>query len=285
MSVVINNNISSLIAQRNLSTNASQLSKSFEKLSSGYKINRASDDAAGMSISEHLRGQIRGTKQALSNVQDGVNLLQIAEGGLSVISDNLQRIRELCVKVANATYATSERDSVLNEISSRLQGIDNVAKTTKFNKISLLDGTATNTKLQIGPNSDSTNILDVSSLLSTTTLSALSIGLNYTTNGTVDGAEWTASNIRTYMDKIDTAFNNIVTKRSLIGAYQNRLDSTANNLTIMADNVTASESRIRDLDIAQETANMTKYQILQQASTSVLAQANQLPQMALSLLK
>lgn len=279
MSVVINNNIASLIAQRNLTQNTTSLTKSFERLSSGFKINKASDDAAGMSISEHLRSQIRGTKQAINNVQDGINLLQIAEGGLSVISDNIQRIRELCVQVANATNATAEKQSVIDEIKARLEGIDNISKTTKFNKISLLDGTATNTMLQIGANSDSTSILSIKPLLTTSTLGALGIALN------ASGNTWTGAQIRTYMDKVDSALNKVVARRSSIGAYQNRLQSTLENLNIMNENVESSESRIRDLDIAKETANMTKYQILQQASSSILSQANKLPQLALSLLQ
>ncbi len=280
MSIVVNNNVASLIAQRNLNKNTNDLTKSIERLSSGYRINRASDDSAGLSISEGLRGQIRGNKQALGNIQDGINLLQIAECGLSVINESVQRIRELCVQAANETNGSAERNAVLVEINARLDDINRISKSTKFNNISLLDGTAINARLQVGANSTlSTNTIDVSSVLSNSNVSTIGLTI------TITGGTWTSDKIRSYLNQIDTAISTIVTKRSNIGAYQNRLETSLENLTIMNENVQASESRIRDLDIAKETANMTKLQILQQASASVLSQANQIPQLALSLLR
>jgi flagellin len=280
MSLVVNNNIASLIAQRNLSVNSNNLTKSFEKLSSGYRINRASDDAAGLSISERLRGQIRGYNQENKNIQDGINMLQIAEGGLSVISDNLQRIRELCVQAANGTNATTEKSAIINEITQRLNDINRIAKTAKFNNTSLLDGSSTSLILQIGANTlASTNTITLSDALPNAKVTNLSI------NMTTAPADWNDTAIRTYLDSIDAAMNTIVEKRSTIGAYQNRLESAFENLTIMTENLQASESRIRDVDIAKEAANMTKNQILQKASASVLMQANQMPQLALSLLQ
>ncbi len=280
MSIVVNNNVASLIAQRNLNKNTNDLTKSIERLSSGYRINRASDDSAGLSISEGLRGQIRGNKQALGNIQDGINLLQIAECGLSVINESVQRIRELCVQAANETNGSAERSAVLVEINARLDDINRISKSTKFNNISLLDGTALNARLQVGANSTlSTNTIDVSSVLSNSNVSTIGLTISIT------GGLWTSDKIRSYLDQIDGAISTIVTKRSNIGAYQNRLETSLENLTIMNENVQASESRIRDLDIAKETANMTKLQILQQASASVLSQANQIPQLALSLLR
>ncbi len=280
MSIVVNNNVASLIAQRNLNKNTNDLTKSIERLSSGYRINRASDDSAGLSISEGLRGQIRGNKQALGNIQDGINLLQIAECGLSVINESVQRIRELCVQAANETNGSAERNAILVEINARLEDIDRISKSTKFNNISLLDGTAVNARLQVGANSAlSTNTIDISSVLSNSNVSTIGLTISIT------GGLWTSDKIRSYLSVIDSAISTIVTKRSSIGAYQNRLETSLDNLTVMNENVQASESRIRDLDIAKETANMTKLQILQQASASVLTQANQIPQLALSLLR
>lgn len=279
MSIVVNNNIASLIAQRNLNSNSDNLVQSIERLSSGYRINRASDDAAGLSISENLRGQIRGNKQALNNIQDGINLLQIAESGLTVMNENIQRIRELCIQAANETNATTEKNAILSEINARILDIDRIAASTKFNNISLLDGTNSALNLQIGSGATSTNILDISSVLVDSSVSALGIDLSVT------GGAWTGDNIRSYLGQLDTALNSITTRRSNLGAFQNRLESALDNLTIMTENLQSAESRIRDLDIAEETANMTKYQILQQASASVLSQANSIPQIALALLQ
>jgi len=286
MSIVVNNNIASLIAQRNLSTNSTNLVKSIERLSSGYRINRASDDAAGLSISENLRGQIRGNKQAINNIQDGINMLQIAESSLSVINENIQRIRELAVQAANDTNSSVEKDAILCEVNARLSDIDRIAKATKFNNIKLLDGTAS-AVLQVGADSElSTNTIEIeNAVLSRATVSC--IGTSASANGlalTATGANWSSNGIRLYMDVLDAALSDITTRRSNLGAYQNRLESALENLTIMNENIQNAESRVRDLDVAKETANMTKYQILQQASASVLAQANALPQVALKLL-
>jgi flagellin len=281
MSLVINNNIASLIAQKNLRFNTINLTGSIEKLSSGYRINKASDDAAGLSISESLRSQMRGNRQAEGNIQDGVNLLQIAEGGLSVVTENIQRMRELCIQAANGTNGTTERNAIILEIQARISDIDRIAKSTKFNNIFVLDGSiTTNGKIQCGANSTiSTNTIDLAPALQKCTTSFIGITLTDT------GATWTADNVRTYLNRLDTALSTIMTSRSKIGAYQNRLESTLKSLTIINENVTGAESRIRDLDLSKETANMTKYQILQQASANVLSQANKLPQLALSLLQ
>jgi flagellin len=279
MSVVVNNNVASLIAQRNLNTNSDNLIRSIERLSSGYRINRASDDAAGLSISENLRAQIRGNKQAINNIQDGINLLQIAESGLSVMNENIQRIRELCVQAANETNGTAERSAILSEINARLADINRISNSTKFNSIGLLDGSQSVLNIQIGAGASSINVLDLAGILVKSTVTELGIDL------TATGNTWTADNIRSYLVQLDTALMGLISRRSELGAFQNRLESTLSNVTIMTENLQNSESRIRDLDVAQETANMTKYQILQQASASVLAQANNIPQIALALLK
>lgn len=279
MSVVVNNNVASLIAQRNLNTNSDNLIRSIERLSSGYRINRASDDAAGLSISENLRAQIRGNKQAINNIQDGINLLQIAESGLSVMNENIQRIRELCVQAANETNGTAERSAILSEINARLADINRISNSTKFNSIGLLDGSQSVLNIQIGAGASSINVLDLAGILFKSTVTELGIDL------TVVGSTWTAEQIRSYLTQLDTALMGLIGRRSELGAFQNRLESTLANVTVMTENLQNSESRIRDLDVAEETANMTKYQILQQASASVLAQANNIPQIALALLK
>ena len=286
MSIVVNTNVASLIAQRNLSSNTTSLSKSIERLSSGYRINRAADDAAGLSISENLRGTIRGNKQAINNIQDGINMLQIAESSLSVINENIQRIRELAVQAANDTNSSVEKDAILSEVNARLSDIDRIAKSSKFNNISLLNGTAS-AVLQVGAGSElSTNTISIeNNVLSRATVSC--IGTAASTNGLAlseTGATWTSDNIRDYLDVLDAALSDVASRRSNIGAYQNRLESALSNLEVATENVQAAESRIRDLDIAKETSNMTKYQILQQASASVLAQANNMPSIALKLL-
>ena len=280
MSLTVNNNIASLIAQRNLNKNTVSLTKSIEKLSSGYRINRAADDAAGLSISESLRGQIRGNARATSNVQDGISMLQIAEGGLTVINENLQRMRELCIQAANDTNGSTERTAILSEITARIDDITRIAKSTKFNNIFLLDGTTASSTLQVGANSTaSTNTISIASVLTDSQASTIGVTI------AIAGGAWTSALIRSYIGVLDTAITSITSRRSSVGALQGRLESTLENLAIMNENVQASESRIRDLDIAKETAGMVKSQILQQASATVLSQANQIPQLALSLMR
>jgi flagellin len=280
MGIVVNNNIASLIAQRNLGTNSHQITKTIERLSSGYRINHASDDAAGLSISENLRSQIRGNSKAIGNIQDGLNMLTIAEGGLTVIGENIQRIRELSIQAANDTNGTAERDAILSEINARLADIDRISKSTQFNNIALLDGTLSSMKLHIGAAAvESTNTIDIATVLSSAS-SASAIGVDLS----VTGATWTSDSIRSYLTNLDSALATISNKRSNIGAFQNRLESALENLSIMNENMTSAESRVRDIDVARESATMTKYQILQQASASVLAQANRLPQLALALI-
>ena len=280
MALYINSNTSSMIAQRYMTRNTGNLSTSLERLSSGYKINHAGDDAAGLALSESLRSQIRGTEQSIDNIQDGINMLQIAEGGLEIIGDSLQRIRELTVQSANATYATAERQSMLNEIHERIKEISRISKTATYNKIALLDATATSIILQIGADSSATSTLDIRDAFGVINATTLGVTLDGVT-----GANWTPEQMRDYMDTLDQAISDVVSARSMIGAYQNRVECALDNLTIMEENLTASESRIRDTDIAEETSNLARYQILQQASASVLSQANQLTAVALSILQ
>ena len=290
MALVVNTNIASIAAQRNLNLNTSNVNKSLEKLSSGLRINKAADDAAGLSISEKMRTQIRGLAAANNNAQDGINLLHVAEGGYEVITENLQRIRELAVQGANDTNGSVERRAIAREVTARVQDINRIAASLKFNNISLLDGTGTTTKLQIGANtSTATNVLTIGSALASATATSLAV---LSSGGTI--ASITANNggifgsggfIRAFLTQIDTAINTVATRRSAIGAYENRLQSAIQSITIQKQNMEASDSRIRDLDIASETATMTKNQVLQQASVSVLTQANQSSQLALTLLR
>lgn len=280
MALYINSNVASMISQRYLTKNTNGLSQSLERLSSGYKINHAGDDAAGLALSESLRSQVRGTDQAIDNIQDGINMLQIAEGGLEIIGDSLQRIRELTVQSANATYGAAERQSMLNEIQERIKEISRISKTATYNGIALLDSTASSIVLQIGPDSSATSTLDIRDAFGIINSTTLGITLDGVT-----GENWTPEEMRAYMDTIDQAISDVVSARSMIGAYQNRVEAAQDNLTIMQENLQASESRIRDTDVAEEASTLARYQILQQASTSVLKQSNQLNSVALSILQ
>jgi len=284
MGLILNTNVSSLIAQRNLLKNTSLVQSSLEKLSSGYRINRAADDAAGLSISENLKSQIRGTQKAVSNAQDGINVLQIAEGALSVITENLQRIRELAVQGANDTNSTVERKAIAQEVKSRIDDINRIASTTRSSNITLLDGSKTIYNLQIGANYNaSDNVLDISDALQNSKCTAL--GVTQTITVGTGGAFSSHTSIRTFLQQIDTAITAVATRRSMLGAIQNRLNSTIESLSIAVENMQTSESRIRNLDIASESAILTRNQILQQSALGVLAQANQAPNLALKLLQ
>lgn len=287
MALVINTNVSALQASRYLTFNSRQLNNTLEKLSSGYKINRAADDAAGLSISEGIRTQTRGLYQAYNNAQDGANLLEVAEGGLSVITENLQRMRELTVQAGNDTNATNERRAIALEVAARINDITRIARTLKFNSIELLTGNSSQAMLQIGANSaPSTNVLTVGSVLRCCT--AGTSGFNLTAGGNITVAAGgrfnSGTTARAFLGTIDTALQTVFSRRSQIGAYQNRLQSTIQSISIQRENLSSCDSRIRDTDVAEESAKMTKWQILQQSSMSVLAQANQTPALALKLL-
>ena len=286
MGIVVNTNVSSLIVQRSLSNATGAMSKSLERLSTGYRINRAADDAAGLTISEALKAQARGAAVASSNAQAGVNLLQTAEGDLGIIQDNLQRIRDLAVQAANGTNATSERDAIKSEVEQRVSEITRLANGSSFNAIKLLDGTQTDVALQIGPNFNasavSLNSLTIGAPLGQANSTAL--GINGAGALSVASFFATSTKAASYITKIDSAISTISSRRSTIGSLQNRLESTIQSLAIKEENMRASESRIRDVDVAKEAAFLTKNQILQQASASLLAQANQAPSVALSLI-
>ncbi|MFA6988849.1 MAG: flagellin [Candidatus Gastranaerophilaceae bacterium] len=277
MSVVVNTNTSSSLVQTNLNRAASAIQTSLQRLSSGSRVNKAADDAAGLSISEGLTSQINGSSVANDNAQQGINLLQTAEGDLSVIQDNLQRIRDLTVQAANGTYGTAERNSIKEEVKARIQENDRIASVSKFNKIKLLDGKATSLTLQIGASTGSNNTLKIGGALSNAAASKM--GLKDILSQFVSAAK-----VSSYISSIDKAISQISTQRASIGALQNRLASTITSLDVKYENLQSSNSNIKDVDIAKEAASLTKNQILQQASASLLAQANQAPGIALSLI-
>ena len=285
MPLIINTNVSSMSAQRNLSVNTQMLSKTMEKLSSGYRINRAGDDAAGLQLSEKLRAQIRGSQKALDNTQDGLNVLNIADGALQTITDSLQRIRELTVQAGNDTYNTAQRSAMQVEMTQLLLDIDRIANATKFNGVDLLSAsTPAAFVLQVGANTTANvDTIDVASALGTSTAAVLGVAL--WSGAALTSAVDTGANARTLMAQIDTAITTVNTKRGNLGAFVNRLEGSINNLSIGVENLSASESRIRNVDVALESSNLTRNQILQQAANTILAQANQSPQLALSLLR
>jgi len=261
----INNNIMALNAHRQLGINATNQTKALEKLSSGLRINRAADDAAGLSISEKMRGQIRGLHQAQKNAQDGISLIQTAEGALNEVSSMLVRMKELAVQKANETYNTNDTSNIDEELEALITEIGNIEDKTSFNDKKLLDGTVTSISVQINHASGDTMTLEM-------------IDLGSKMSSITDADTATLTNIETAIEAIGTA-------RAQLGAYQNRLEHTVNNLGTTTENLTAAESRIRDVDMAKEMMEFTKNNILNQAATAMLAQANQAPQSVLSLLQ
>lgn len=268
----VNTNINALVAHNAMSKNTALAGNSMEKLSSGLRITKAGDDAAGLAISEKMRGQIRGLDQANRNVQDGISLIQTAEGGLEETTNILQRMRELTVQGANGTYSEEEIANIEKELSELGSEISRIADTTAFNGKKLLDGTNSDIAIQAGANSGENltiNIADVSTIaVSVQNLSVTDLA---------------AANAST--DAIDVALKEVNTARATLGAQQNRLEYTQNNLTTSSENLTAAESRIRDVDVAKEMVNLSKLNILQQASQAMISQANQQPQGVLQLLR
>ncbi|XQY91513.1 flagellin [Metabacillus sp. HB246100] len=270
----INHNIAALNTHRQLlSANGAQ-SKSMEKLSSGLRINRAGDDAAGLAISEKMRGQIRGLDQASRNAQDGISLIQTAEGALNETHAILQRMRELTVQGGNGgTLQTEDIDAINAEITQLNAELDGISTRTEFNGKKLLDGSLS-ANIQIGANAGQQLSITIGTAMSSTGLAVDGVA--------VDG---TASKFDTDIAAIDAAINTVSTTRSTLGANQNRLEHTINNLGAASENLTAAESRVRDVDMAKEMMTQTKNSILAQASQAMLAQANQQPQGVLQLLR
>jgi flagellin len=287
MSLVTNTNVTSLIAQRRLDVSSKKLQASMERLSSGFRINRASDDAAGLSLSQNLVSQIRRMQQAARNVQDGDSVIETADGALAVIVESLQRVRELSVQAANDTNDAVSRSSISNEIRSLLSDVDRIAAITQLNGVYLLDGTATQAVLQIGGGSNATtNTLDLSSGLTNANAIGLGIVGGTQTFATV-GAISLGTNAlaRSFLTDVDAAIQAANSQRARLGSFQNQLASTSGNLDRTLENFTASNSRIRDVDVAAESAILSQSQVLTEAATMVLAQTNDLPRMILGLLQ
>jgi flagellin len=271
MSLRIQNNVEAFNAHRNLSVTGGALAKSMERLSSGFRINRASDDAAGLAISERLRGQIGGLDQAQRNIQDAVSLVQTAEGSLTEVHAMLQRVRELAVQFKNGSLSNNDRTAIQSEVFMLASEIERIGSTAEFNNIKLLN-TAQTITFQAGPDDGHT-----------ITVTTVSLGATAGGVGTAYFALSTSST--TDISEIDAAIDNVSSQRAQFGAVQNRLEYTLENSAIYQENVTASESRIRDVDMAAEMVTFTKLQILQQAGTAMLAQANQSTQGVLTLLR
>lgn len=268
----IQHNISALNTYRQLSFNNTQAAKNLEKLSSGYRINRAGDDAAGLAISEKMRGQIRGLEMASKNAQDGISLIQTAEGALNETHAILQRMRELAVQAANDTNVTADRKAIQDEINALVSEINRIAANTEFNTQKLLDGNFKGKAFQIGANSGQSITLTIAAM------NANALGVN--------GLKVTnAKDANSAITDINKAIETVSTERSKLGAVQNRLEHTINNLGATAENLTAAESRIRDVDMAKEMMEFTKNNILMQAAQAMLAQSNQMPQGVLQLLR
>jgi flagellin len=268
MSLRIQNNVEAFNAQRQLTSNSDKLSKAMEKLSSGYRINRGADDAAGLAISEKLRGQIGGLSQANRNAGDAISMVQTAEGALNEVHSMLQRVRELAVQYKNGTLSANDQTAIQSEVNQLKAEIERIGTDTEFNGTKLLNS-ATTISFQVGA-------ADAQSI----TVATISVGAQVS-SAVFSLSTATSSDIA----EIDTAINNVSAARATFGAVQNRLEYTASNLASYQENLTASESRIRDADMATEMVKFSKLQILQQAGTSMLAQANQAPQGVLSLLR
>jgi len=274
MALIINNNPASISAQRNLSVSTSSLQRSVERLSSGLRITRAADDAAGLGLSESLRAQIRSINQSVRNSSDGISLTQIADGAASTIGNLLSRLRELSSQSASGTVGNTERSYIDQEFVALRSEIDRIAQVTEFNGQALTSGSTISFSIAIGFRSGSGNSLSLDLNDITTT----SLGI-----GTVNVS--TSANASSALANIDSAISAVATARAEYGSIQNRFEATIANLQVTSENLTAAESRIRDADIAHETSVFTKNQILVQTGISVLAQANNLPQQALALLQ
>lgn len=271
MGLRVNTNITSLTAQRNLGSVTGRLQGNFARLSSGLRIATAADDAAGLGISERMRSQIRSYGAAARNAQDGISLVQTAEGALNEASNILGRMRELAVQSANGTLSTADRTTINDEVTALTAELDRIAGSTEFNGVALLDGTTASAAIQVGIGA--TETIDVT-LQDTTTA----------TLGVDTVAVDTAANANTAIGLIDTAIDTVNSARGALGASQNRLTSAYTSIQSARENLSSAESRIRDVDVAYETADMTRNSILQQAAVSVLSQANVQPQLALRLL-
>jgi flagellin len=285
MSISIGSNTTSGTAQRYLEATGKKLSNSFNKLSSGQRVNKGADDAAGLAISESLKAQARIAGQAIRNTNDGISTIAIADGALGEVANILTRLAELASQSANGTLSVAQRSVVQNEFVALGSEIERISKVTEFNGIQLLSGSQSIT-IQVGTGSTVANRVSYSSQLAT--LQGLGLGdasgtMTFSINGASEAEAATAA--RVALDAVYSAIYSVGAARGVLGGVESRLSTAINNLSVAKENYTGAESRIRDIDVAEEAASLTRYNILQQAGTSVLAQANQLPSLAMQLLR
>ena len=291
MPIIVNTNMSALTTQRNLTNATNDLNKALNRMSTGLRVNSSADDAAGMFVASTLDTQIRGSKVAQDNVATGINVLQTVEGDISVIEDNLLRIRDLATQAANGIYSEESMQAMQNEVNARIEEINRIANASNFNGLNLLNGNdafKNGLRLQVGANSEkATNCVVVpAEVFANAEASSLGLIVN-------NGAQFasteevfaSASNAALFIADVDKALTKMNTHKATIGAIQNRLESANNSLTTMIENATAAKSTIMDADIAEESANYTRATILQQTASTLLVQANSLPQIALTLLQ
>ena len=286
MAIIVNTNMSSLISQRNLSNATDSLNTALQRMSTGYKVNRAADDAAGMFIATNLETQIRGSKVAQDNIANGINLLQITEGDMGIIEDNLLRMRDLAIQAANGVYSAESMQAMEDEVSYRAAEISRVANASQFNGLKLLDGTGLprGLRLQVGANSDADqNAMNVDATVFAATDADTLLGGDAA--GSIQTAFDSATNAAEFIETLDDALAELNTRKASIGAYQSRLESAKTSLVTSVENSSAAKSTIMDADIAEESANYAKASILQQTSAALLTQANQLPALALQLIQ
>ncbi|WP_338588701.1 flagellin Hag [Paenibacillus sp. Y5S-9] len=297
--MIINHNIAAMNTHRQLGANTANTNKAIEKLSSGLRINRAGDDAAGLAISEKMRGQIRGLDMATKNGQDSISLIQTAEGALNETHSILQRMRELAVQSSNDTNTDKDREALQNEVDELAKEITRISNTTEFNTKKLLNGfadgasgvsSAANLSFHIGANADQNISLTIKAMDAASLSVGAATGSSSATGATAAAVTGgisisSATSANAAITTINNAIETVSTERAKLGAYQNRLEHTINNLGTTSENLSAAESRIRDVDMAKEMMNQTKNNILAQASQAMLAQANQQPQAVLQLLR
>ena len=287
MPQTINTNLNSINAQRNLSMSQSSLSVSMQRLSSGLRVNSAKDDAAGLAIAERMTSQVRGMNVAIRNANDGISMSQTAEGAMGKVADSLQRMRELSVQSANATNSASDKDSLDKEFGELAKEIQRVLGGTSFNGKNVLGSNAGVFQFQVGANTTSNDTIDITTtdLTAAATLTTVAGTDNTGAGRAVIDNTANATTIQGVINSIDAAITTVNGERALMGASQSRFDSVISNLQISVENQSAAKSRIMDTDFAAETANLSRSQILQQAGNAMVAQANQLPQQVLSLLR
>jgi flagellin len=283
----INTNVNSINAQRNLSMSQSSLAVSMQRLSSGLRVNSAKDDAAGLAIAERMTTQVRGMNVAIRNANDGISMSQTAEGAMGKVADSLQRMRELSVQAANATNSDSDKNSLDKEFGELAKEIQRVLGGTSFNGQNILGSNAGTFQFQVGANTTSNDTIDLitSDLTVDATLTAVAGTDNTGSGRAVIDSTADATTIQGVIDSIDAAITTVNSERAVMGASQSRFDSVIANLQISVENQSAAKSRIMDTDFAAETANLSRAQILQQAGNAMVAQANQLPQQVLTLLR